>query len=413
MNGVSKKKIRSAAKGAFSASPIVAEASHGPSSPKLEGLAEAILSSSTGVRPSATEEPLLLCQSDIGVNTVSECVRSSIRHERCSSTRELPNATDLVLGPDSNLRTDRDHLVLCSSSHGARLVQVSESPSALLHSQRTVNSCAAQLGYDFASPHSLVSSPGGLLSGSHLPSSCDTLTSPHEPVQTRYFHTTLGSSQSVDLAYPKCTHDSRPASACIHPDSSVPIHVASQPSLVPLPSIYWLLFDRDEHSIIGGRNGTLRGSPLSPPGELGGSGVAVASQASATPVSFLARWEDILTLERNVRSPFVKNLWRARQAQSPELTYIEHDDLGASLTNSGRCFCASFSALQYRAYASMWRNKVTTPQLIPGVFSLVAARMSRSSPQRVRCQRIICFGDSADEDTATLPFRIRDCRCVN
>ena len=347
------------------------------------------------MRPSATEEPLLLYPSDIGVNAVSECVRSSKRlsipHKRCSSTKELLDATDLVLGSDSDLRTDRDHLVLCSSSHGARLVQPSESPSALLHSQHTVNSCAAQLGYDFASPLPLVSSPGGFLSDSHPPSSCPSLTSPHEPVQTRHFHTTLGGSQSVDLAYPKCAHDSRPASACIHPDSSVPTHVASQPSLVPLPSIYWLLFDRDENSIIGGCNGTLRGSPLSPPGELGGSGVAVASQASATPVSFLARWEDLLTLERSARSSFVKNLWRARQAQSPELTYIEHDNLGASLTNSGRCSRASFSALQYRAYASFWRNKVTTPQLILGAFSSVVARTSRNSPQRVRCQRCICF----------------------
>src|SRR6266702_166235 len=52
--------------------------------------------------------------------------------------------------------------------------------------------------------------------------------------------------------------------------------------------------------------------PLSPPGELGGPGVAAVSQASATPVSFLAKWEDILTLERSARSSFVKNLSRAK-----------------------------------------------------------------------------------------------------
>jgi hypothetical protein len=307
------------------------------------------------VRPRAPEEPFLFHQSDdIGVNTVSECVRSSISHKRPPSTGEHPDATDLVLGPDSDLSTNRDHTVLCSSSaHDARLVQISESPSALLHSQHTVGSCANRLGYDLASPLQLVSSSGSFLSGSQPPSTCGSYT-PHSSVHTRYFHATLGGFLSVDPAYPKCTaHDSRPASACIHPDSSlaVPTHAASQPSLVPLPSIYWLLFDRDEHSF-GGRNGALRGSPLSPPGELGDSGVAVASQVSATPVSFLARWEDLLTLERSARSSFVKNLWRARQAQSPEETATEQGNLGTSMTPRS-VFCSSFSVLLCRAHASV------------------------------------------------------------
>ncbi|KAF8262275.1 hypothetical protein EI94DRAFT_1744011 [Lactarius quietus] len=292
MNGVSKKKFGATARGAFSGPPIVAEANHGSGSPKLEGLAEAIPSSSTGVRPGAAEEPLLFCQSDVGDNAVSECVGMSFPPKRRSSTRELPDATGLILGPDSDLRTDRDNLLLCSSSHGTRLVQVSESPSALLHSQRTANSCATRLGYGFASPPLPISSPSGSLSGS-LP---------------------LGS-----FGLTLCT--SRSASARMHPDRSVPTHVAPQPSLVPLPSIYWLLFDSDEHSI-NGRNATLRGPPLSPLGELGGSGVAAASPASATPVSFLASWEDILTLERSARSSFAKNLSRARP---PEVALIEQD----------------------------------------------------------------------------------------
>ena len=319
MNGVSsKKKVGPAAKGAFFGSPIVAEPTHGSGSPKLEGLAEAILSSSTGVRPSAAEEPL---QSDVGVNTFSECESPSIRR---SSTKELSDATDLVR-PNLDLRTNRDHLAFGSSSHGARLAQVPESPSTLLHSQHTTNSCGTRLGYDLVSPLQLVGSPEGLLLSSQHPGSCGPHTL-HEPVQTRHFLATLGSSQSVDLTYPKYTaHDSsRPASVpvCIHPDSSVPTYAAALPSVVPLPSIYWLLFDKDEHSI-GGANGDLRGAPLSPLGELGGAGVAVVSQASATPVSFLARWGDILTLERNTRSSFAKNLLRAKQAQYPEVTLIK------------------------------------------------------------------------------------------
>ncbi len=187
-------------------------------------------------------------------------MRSSIAHTKHSSTRELPGAADLVLVSDSDLQTNRDHLVLCSSSHaGARLVQVSESPSALLHSQRTVSSSGTSLGYDFASSIQHVNSSGSLLSGSRPPSSCGSHT-PHACVQAHHFHATLGDSHSVGPAYPKyyTTHDSRPASACMHPDSSVP---TSLPSLVPLPSIYWLLFDRDEHRSIGGHNSTLRGTP--------------------------------------------------------------------------------------------------------------------------------------------------------
>ena len=137
MNSVSNRKVGAAGKGAFPETPNVAEATHGPGSPKLEGVAEAIVSSSTGVRRRAPEEPFQLCQSDdIGINTVSRCVRSSIPHKsHPASTGELPSdAADLVLGPDSDLSKSGDHVVLCSSSNNARLDRVSESPSTMLHS---------------------------------------------------------------------------------------------------------------------------------------------------------------------------------------------------------------------------------------------------------------------------------------
>ena len=287
---------------------------------------------------SAAEDPFLFRQSDVGVNAVSECVRPSVPHRKHPATKELPGGADLVLVPDLpvNLPTNHDHLVVRSSPHAVSLAQVSESPSALLHVQRAVNPYGTSLGYDFGSSLRLqhASSPSSSLSGSLPPSSCGSH-SPHDPVQTRHFHTTLGISQPVVPAYPEyTTHDSSQASACIHPDSSVPGLVTSPtlPSLAPLPSIYWLLFDCDEHSI-----STLRGAPLSPPEESCGPGVAASSQAagSATPVSFLAKWEDILTLERSVRSSFIKNVLRARQAQSPEVAPIEPSGPGASLTSSG------------------------------------------------------------------------------
>ncbi|KAH9065447.1 hypothetical protein EDB87DRAFT_1070408 [Lactarius vividus] len=320
-NGASKKKIGAAAKGAPSATRT--------GSPKLKGLAEAIVPSSTCAPPSAAEDPFLLYQSDVGDNAVSESVRPSIAHKNRSSIRELSGAADLALFPDSDLQTDRDHVVLYSSSHGARLVRVSESPSALLHSQRTVNSCGTGLGNDLVSFLTHTSSPNNSLSGSQPPSSCSSHTS-HESIQ---IHATLGGSQSVVPVYPKhhAVHDSGSASVFLHPDYPAPTLVASQPSLVPLPSIYGLLFDRDELSI-GGHNSTFRGTPISPPGgELSGPGVAAASSlASATPVSFLATWEDVHTLERNARSSFVKNLLRARRAQSPDVILIGQSDQGAS-----------------------------------------------------------------------------------
>ncbi|KAH8998612.1 hypothetical protein EDB92DRAFT_1836179 [Lactarius akahatsu] len=334
-NVVSKKKTGAAAKGAPSATPIVAAAAHESGSPKLEGLAEAIEPNSTRAPPSAGEDPFLLYHSDVGGNAVSECVRPSIARKNRSSIRELSGAADLALVPDSDLQTDRDHLVPYSSSHGARLVRVSESPSALLHSQRIVNSCGTGLSNEFASSLTHASSPSNLLLGSQPPSSCGSHTS-HESIQ---IHATLGGSQSAVPVYPKhhdATHDSGPASAFLHHDCSVPTLVASQPSLVPLPSIYGLLFDRGEFSI-GGHNSTLCGSLLSPPG--GEPGVAAASSlASATPVSFLATWEDVLTLERSARSSFVRNLLRTRQAQSPDVILIGQSDHGASLTlmSSGR-----------------------------------------------------------------------------
>jgi hypothetical protein len=79
------------------------------------------------------------------------------------------------------------------------------------------------------------------------------------------------------------------------------------PSSVPLPSIYWLLFDMDCDSIDQLRDGSV--SSLSPPrlpsGNAGGTGTALPQHGpvvAPTPVSFMAKWEDMLALERRVRS---------------------------------------------------------------------------------------------------------------
>ena len=79
------------------------------------------------------------------------------------------------------------------------------------------------------------------------------------------------------------------------------------PSSVPLPSIYWLLFDMDCDSIDQLRDGNV--SSLSPPklpsGNSDGTGMALPQHSSVvapTPVSFMAKWEDMLALDHRIRS---------------------------------------------------------------------------------------------------------------
>ena len=79
------------------------------------------------------------------------------------------------------------------------------------------------------------------------------------------------------------------------------------PSSVPLPSIYWLLFDMDCDSIDQLRDGNV--SSLSPPklpsGNADGTGIALPQHSTVvapTPVSFMAKWEDMLALDHRIRS---------------------------------------------------------------------------------------------------------------
>jgi hypothetical protein len=80
------------------------------------------------------------------------------------------------------------------------------------------------------------------------------------------------------------------------------------PSTEPIPSMYWLLFDMDCNSIDRTRDGDV--SSLSPPKLSSGNddadaGMTVlphAGSATPTPISFIAKWEDMLELERRIRS---------------------------------------------------------------------------------------------------------------
>ncbi|KAH9969563.1 hypothetical protein BC827DRAFT_1160972 [Russula dissimulans] len=162
-----------------------------------------------------------------------------------------------------------------------------------------------------------------------------------DPVQTSRIQLDLASPFSsaacnAEPSHPR--HDlSGPASAaspgaaavaaatvtCMHgldlllPDI-VPPQVASGSSPAPFPSIYRLLFDTDYDAVDWHRG------PLSrPPSRLLlGNNVDVAASsphayvATPTPVSFLAKWEDMLALERRIRSSH-NNAHLVSQRQSP------------------------------------------------------------------------------------------------
>jgi hypothetical protein len=89
-----------------------------------------------------------------------------------------------------------------------------------------------------------------------------------------------------------------------------PNHLTPQlgPSTAPIPSLYWLLFDMDCDSIDRTRDGDM--SSLSPPKLPSGDDTnAIASallpqagSVTPTPISFIAKWEDMLALERRICS---------------------------------------------------------------------------------------------------------------
>jgi hypothetical protein len=64
--------------------------------------------------------------------------------------------------------------------------------------------------------------------------------------------------------------------------------------------MYWLLFDTDHDSSVDGQRDD--GSRSSSRPLLGNDRMMALQQVTPTPVSFLAKWEDMLALERLIRS---------------------------------------------------------------------------------------------------------------
>jgi hypothetical protein len=151
---------------------------------------------------------------------------------------------------------------------------------------------------------------------------------PPGPLQTpiRYVHVNLGSQRSdpayteLGLGYPQPglgpgpgagvragveapetgTHDVNLPQAQAVPDFVAPTGSQFGPSesSAPPPSMYWLLFDTELDSVVDREQDDVvsRSSPS------GGNDRMMEPHVTPTPISFFAKWEDMLALERRIRS---------------------------------------------------------------------------------------------------------------
>ncbi|KAI0304450.1 hypothetical protein B0F90DRAFT_1815778 [Multifurca ochricompacta] len=273
---------------------------------KSTNLTEPIPSEVTSLLSSVVETRPLFCR--LGV--VSESASAGI-----SSPRTRLQTWDPVETAD--LRENRDCPVFGSHLQSVWPALTPRLQLAPLHSQQTVNlpgTTPIQFPSSFqpGSPPSSVAKRGHPYGPHGLP----------DPLQIRHF-----GPQPAVLAFtehPK--HCIGPGVACMPSHTSAHDPTASQPSLIPLPSIYWLLFDTDDNSVDVPKN-----TSHSPSGLSCGAVIAMP-RANPTPISFLARWTDVLAVERRIRSSFNTSLLQVKQAQASETTRIERGDREVSWT---------------------------------------------------------------------------------
>jgi hypothetical protein len=256
---------------------------------------------------------------------------------RSTSPRGGPHAWE-HLNVAFDLQANRERAVFSSHPRDAHPAVTTRSHPAVLYSQHTVNPLQTSSVYSTPSFHhtsplsSMIAQPADPR-GPH--------TSP-EPMQSPYLYEDVG-GQSPALACPgNSQHDSIPilaAAARMHSGSSVLDPVTPQPSLAPLPSMYWFLFDNDDNSV-----GPRKDASRSPSKLLGNADIIVPAPrpaANPMPISFLARWEDMLALEHRIRSSFDTNLQQMKQVQPTEADQAKQggDQEVSSLKESGK-FCS-------------------------------------------------------------------------
>ena len=316
MNSTPKRKAGGLATGAPSKLRVTATPINGSDhSAKPASVAEE--SSSSGGSLSADRDTVA---NSFVSGAVSDSARSTSSHSGGPQTWEHPTAV-------SDLQENRENPAFCSHSQGALNSAALTSHLTVLYSQqRTVDPLRTTPIYSTTS-FQLASSLGSMIPAD--PRGSPTTSS--ETTQFRAPRQDLGyqSPPSPALAYPEGSqHDaiSTLVAARMHSGSSSVLDpVAPQPSSAPLPSMYWFLFDKDDNSVDPHAEDA---SSRSPSRLLGSADIAAAAPrvANPTPISFLARWEDMLALERRIRSSFETNLRQAKQAQPSESGLTKLDD---------------------------------------------------------------------------------------
>ena len=211
-----------------------------------------------------------------------------------------------------------------------------------------------------------------------------------DPLQASHFHLDLFSSDALAPAY-TTTEFGHPSQCGLGPaaesaataavrthvvDLSVSDLVAPQlgPTSAPVPSMYWLLFDaegHDEHDSVDGlgADDASRGASSRP--LLGMMPPHVTVPVTPTPVSFLAKWEDMLALEGRIcsASDGVK-LVKLKQAQAARAAEAHRMKQGSrrgevTLTGTGTgevVYCTA-SPICFVRSADTW-SKQTAPARI-------------------------------------------------
>lgn len=215
--------------------------------------------------------------------------------------------------PDAspNLQANREHTIFYPHPQGANPALPRPHPDLVKHSQQTLEILtspvflASPFKNGTSSPSTSMDVPSVKSYGPH--------TSPSPgPLQTRYARLnhvfeSLAPAYSTEFGHPQrnlgpaLAEAETAASTHVDVGFSAPDLVSPQlgPSSDPHLSMYWLLFDKDHDSSVDGqRNDGSRPSS----GPLSGNDRMNPQHVTPTPVSFLAKWEDMLALERLIRS---------------------------------------------------------------------------------------------------------------
>jgi len=231
-----------------------------------------------------------------------------------------------AVAPDLQANRELERSLFYPHSHGTNPVAILRPHTDLLDSQLhlgIVNNSPVYLAsqalppfrHGTSSPNTGTGIDNVKSRNLHTSSSPASLSAPPGPLQTptRYVHVNLVSERSnptytdLEPEDPQLDLGPRPG-AGTHVDLSqaqtVPdfvaltgSHLGPSDSSAPLPSMYWLLFDTELDSVVDRERDDVVSRSSSR-----GNDRMMEPHVIPTPISFLAKWEDMLALERRIRS---------------------------------------------------------------------------------------------------------------